>query len=69
MEEQIYFNNVMTLRLIKKSGENAVFAHLINGEVQEYIVGKLCKFDGKSVTWAFGSYNLTKQQALRRLNK
>lgn len=66
---KVYKNNIMTLRLIKSVNNNAAFEHLINGEVEDYIVGEYCRFDGDSVTWGWGSYNLTRAQAIKLLNK
>ncbi len=66
---KVYKNNIMTLRLIKSVNNNAAFEHLINGEVVDYIVGVYCRFDGDSVTWGWGSYNLTRAQAIKLLNK
>ena len=56
MEENIFKNGEMVLRLIKKSGENAAFEHLVDGKVQEHIIGNSCKFDGNTVTWLWGTH-------------
>lgn len=66
---KIYKNNIMTLRLIRVVNNNAAFEHLVDNNVQEYIVGTSCRFDGDTVTWGWGSYNLTRAQAIRLLNK
>lgn len=64
---KIYRNNIMNLRLVSVAGNDAVFEHLMNGEVAEYIVGTKCDFDGDCVSWGWGSYNLTREQAMKRL--
>lgn len=65
--EKIYRNNVMVLRLVAIASDNAVFERLMDGRIAEYIVGSKCVFNGDSVRWGWGSYGLTKKQALKKL--
>ncbi len=59
----------MVLRLIDSVKGNSAFEHIIDGVVRECIVGQKCVFDGNTVTWGWGFYNLTKEQALKKLEK
>jgi hypothetical protein len=69
MEENIFKNGEMILRLIKKSDEHAAFEHLVDGKIQEYVVGNFCKFDGNTVTWRWGTYNISKSLAIKLCTK
>lgn len=65
---KIYTNGQMKLRLIQQHFNKAAFQHLNdNGEVLEYIVGTGCLFNGDKVTWNWGSYNLTEEQAIKEV--
>lgn len=64
---KIYKNNIMTLRLVAIAGDNAVFEHLMGGEVTEYIVGIKCDFDDDCVSWCWGCYGYMKESAMERL--
>lgn len=65
---KIYTNGQMKLRLIQQHFDKAAFQHLNdNGEVLEYIVGTGCLFNGDKVTWNWGSYNLTGEQAIKEV--
>lgn len=61
---EIFTNGQMKLRLIQQQPDKAAFQHLDdNGDVMEYIIGTGCQFDGDKVTWNWGSYGLTMEQA------
>lgn len=65
---KIYTNGQMKLRLIQQHFDKAAFQYLNdNGEVLEYIVGTGCLFNGDKVTWNWGSYNLTEEQAIKEV--
>ena len=65
----VFKNGGMTLRLIAKKKDSAVFARLnTDGTNHDFIYAWIVHFDGENVWWGQGSYNLTKEQALRKLN-
>lgn len=64
----VLHNNIMNLVLIEKKFDDAVFARLDgDGSVYDYVLGRECVFNKDTVTWSWGHYNLTIEQALAQL--
>ena len=68
-----YINGSKQLELVKSNGSYAIYRHINYGwrdfyPESDYIVAWLPRYDGNSVSWAQGYYDLTIEDALNKFN-